>query len=216
MFCTCLPSPHKGAKLLNFYDCSSSSLITAPNSWCANLIFSSIRSCQTWGVSLHLAPSAQQQLALPAAFKPQMSDVTGQWFQTHIAGLLQCLYSLSEISPLISICLLADTLWHCFHLIFQWIVSSVMLNWPSFFRRYFQHVFKKKERKKNLQGTNSQSDWWRSFSSTSPDIADICSLIHIPSVLSAWRLSYLRLSEFFHMLQSFTRGPWFINLLLFF
>lgn len=67
LLCTCLHSPHKRTKPLNCYDCSSSSLDTPPNSPCANLISSNVRACQTWGVSLYLIPSIQQQLAHPAA-----------------------------------------------------------------------------------------------------------------------------------------------------
>lgn len=59
--------PYQWTKPLNFYNCSSSSLVTPPNSSCADLLSSSVRSCQTWGVSLFLVPSFQQQLAHPAA-----------------------------------------------------------------------------------------------------------------------------------------------------
>lgn len=64
--CVCI-YPHWRTKRLNCYNCSSSSLVTPPNSSCANLLSSSVRACQTWGVSLVLVPSFQQQLAHPAA-----------------------------------------------------------------------------------------------------------------------------------------------------
>lgn len=83
-------------------------------------------------------------------FKPQMSDVIVQWFQTHLSGLIQCLCSLSDLSSPISILYLADTLRHCFHLIFQWILSSITLNWPSFLSGCFQSIFKNKEKKEIL------------------------------------------------------------------
>lgn len=86
----------------------------SPNSSCASLLSSSVRWCQTRGVSLYHAPSTQLQLAHPAAFKPPLSDVTAQWFQTHTVGLLQYLCFLWDLSLPIFVLCLANTLRHCF------------------------------------------------------------------------------------------------------
>lgn len=64
--CVCIYH-HEWTKLLDCYNCSSSSMVTPPKSSCANLLSSSVKACQTWGVSLVLVPSFQEQLAHPAA-----------------------------------------------------------------------------------------------------------------------------------------------------
>lgn len=151
-------------------------------------------------------------------FKPQMSDVIVQWFQTHLSGLLQCLCSLSDLSSLISILHLANTLRHCFHLIFQWILSSVILNWPGFLSDVSK-VFLKIKKKNlwiSLWGTSSQPDWWKGFYSTSPVIADVCSLIHIPTGLSACRLSSLWAHWIFPYVAKFHLGAMVYKSLAFF
>lgn len=112
-----------------------------PSSSCASLLSSSLRSCQTRGVSLYHTSSTQLQLAHPAAFKPPMSDVTTQWFQTHIVGLVQYLCSLSDLSPPIFVLHLANTLQHCFHVTFQWILRPVVLNCSGFLSICFKSIF---------------------------------------------------------------------------
>lgn len=153
-------------------------------------------------------------------FKPQMSDVIVQWFQTHLSGLIQCLCSLSDLSSPISILYLADTLRHCFHLIFQWILSSITLNWPSFLSRCFQSIFKNKEKKKkfwiSLWGTSSQPDWRKGYSCTSPVIADGCSSIHTPTGLSVCRLSSPWASWIFPYVAKFHLGATVYKFLAFF
>lgn len=92
-----------------------------------------------------LFPASSSSWHTLLQFKPQMSDVIVQSFQTQPSGVLQCLCSLSDLYSTISILHLARTLRHWFHFIFQWNLSSVILNWLGFLSRCFQSIFKNKD-----------------------------------------------------------------------